>query len=577
MSHTKDLSILNSGLNVLQRFALACTLMALATAPLHAQYSYLDLHDFNCSTDGCNAIDSGQLAEGSDLYLYGTTYGGGANNIGTLFKASPDGTTFVKLWDFDGTNTGANPTVALTLASDGYFYGTTLAGGNFGNGTLFRIGFASSAYPGPPTVLHHFESSESSDGYFAVQPIQAKDGNLYGVTGSGTTYRFNLATQTYQLLTNSVPGPTDAPLLLASNGYLYGSGITGNGTIFSIATPGGAVHLVHNFTGADGNLPNSPLTELPNPRCGPFMRCILLYGTTTLGGANDTGVVYEVSASGAFSVPHTFTAESSTGTNTDGAFPEAGLQLGPNGQLLGVAENGGYFGVGTIFEISPAGSFTKLFDFGGNGYPYGSFPPTTLMEHTDGCLYGLTNGAGYGGLNGGNVYELCPPSPPGPIPILKVEGPIFVPPGIPVEILGDNLGEATSVSFGGVQASFQPGSNTYLIATMPTNAVDGLVTVTLTSPSGGQEQVQSQQSMYILPTIANLDPTSGPVGTQVDIVGGGFVGATRVAFGGVKATSFTVLTPSVIQATVPTGAKTGKVSVTTPNGTVTSKQTFTVN
>jgi uncharacterized protein (TIGR03437 family) len=60
-------------------------------------------------------------------------------------------------------------------------------------------------------------------------------------------------------------------------------------------------------------------------------------------------------------------------------------------------------------------------------------------------------------------------------------------------------------------------------------------------------------------------------------VGGGFKGATEVTFGGVKATSFTVVSPSLIRAVVPTGAKTGKASVTTHNGTATSKETFTVN
>lgn len=91
-------------------------------------------------------------------------------------------------------------------------------------------------------------------------------------------------------------------------------------------------------------------------------------------------------------------------------------------------------------------------------------------------------------------------------------------------------------------------------------------TVTLTNPAGVEEQVQSDTQLHILPTITNLDPTSGAVGTQVGIVGGGFVGATKVTFGGVKATSFTVVDPTLIQADVPAGAKTGKIVVTTPNG-----------
>jgi hypothetical protein len=67
------------------------------------------------------------------------------------------------------------------------------------------------------------------------------------------------------------------------------------------------------------------------------------------------------------------------------------------------------------------------------------------------------------------------------------------------------------------------------------------------------------------------------VGTQVGIVGGGFAGATKVEFGGVAATTFNVNTPGLIQAIVPSGAKTGKVTVVTPNGSAISKQVFTVN
>jgi uncharacterized protein (TIGR03437 family) len=105
------------------------------------------------------------------------------------------------------------------------------------------------------------------------------------------------------------------------------------------------------------------------------------------------------------------------------------------------------------------------------------------------------------------------------------------------------------------------------------DAVDGLIAVIL---DDGQ-QIQTQSAEHILPLITNLDPTSGPVGTQVGIVGGGFTRTTKVTFGGVKATNFTMVSPTLIQAIVPTGARTGKVGVTTRNGSAKSKQTFTVN
>jgi hypothetical protein len=155
---------------------------------------------------------------------------------------------------------------------------------------------------------------------------------------------------------------------------------------------------------------------------------------------------------------------------------------------------------------------------------------------------------------------------------VKIAGPIFVLPGVPVEILGENLADAYSVNFGPAQAQFQPGSDTFLVAQVPANAVDGLVTVTLASG----EQVESQTAVRILPIITNLDPSQGSAGISVHIVGGGFSGTTKVTFGG-KAANFTVLTPAMIQAIVPPGAKSGKVVVTTPNGTATSPQKFLVN
>src|SRR5262249_25899963 len=131
----------------------------------------------------------------------------------------------------------------------------------------------------------------------------------------------------------------------------------------------------------------------------------------------------------------------------------------------------------------------------------------------------------------------------------------------PVIVLGDNLTGVINVSFGSVPAQFQIHSDTYLTTRVPSGAIDGPLVVTLAT---GQ-QLLSQQSVHILPKITSLDPLSGHAGSVVNIVGGGFTGAKKITFGGVAATNFTVLTTSLIQATVPAGAKTGKVGVLTPN------------
>jgi len=547
-------------------------LFCVAAAPLHAQIlTYKDLHDF-ANTGGYNPWDYGQLAQGNDPYLYGTTHYGTFNNFGSVFQVATDGSTYTDLWSFDGTGSGMFPFGALTNlifnASDGssYFYGTANEGGNFGFGTLFRI-----TPSGGIAILHHFNGSDGE--YPLVPPVQGSDGNLYGVTSSGSTYRYTLPNGPFKQLPNNAPGDTTGPLVLAPDGYLYGTtrsgGSHGPGTVFRMTTPGGAIKIIYSFKGGtDGANPQGPIAfDNSQPWDGK------LYGVTYDGGANNTGEVFQLTLSGTLTHLHDFAALHPDGTNNEGAKPIAGLLAASDGYLYGAASTGGASTYGTLFQASTKPSFSKLFDFTGaaGGVP-GDYPTTTLMEDSDGCYYGLTTGGvspneitGYG-----NFFSLCPESI---IQIVKVEGPILVLPGIPVQIIGNNLTQAAEVTFAGEQAQFQIDSNYSLTATVPSDAVDGFIAVILNTGF----EIQTQSAEHILPLITNLDPPSGPVGTQVGIVGGGFAGTKKVTFGGVKATNFTVVNPPLIQAIVPTGAKTGKVAVTTPNGTAKSKQTFTVN
>jgi hypothetical protein len=96
--------------------------------------------------------------------------------------------------------------------------------------------------------------------------------------------------------------------------------------------------------------------------------------------------------------------------------------------------------------------------------------------------------------------------------------------------------------------------------------------VTVTTNGG---TLKSKQKFKVIPVLTSFNPTSGPVGTQVTITGSGFIGAKTVTFGGVKAT-FTVNSGTQITATVPNGAVTGKIKVTTAGGSATSSGTFTV-
>jgi hypothetical protein len=69
MSHTQICNVIKSSWASVCHPAAACALLiALAAAPLHAQYNYQDLHDFNCPADGCNPMQQGPLVQGPDNY-----------------------------------------------------------------------------------------------------------------------------------------------------------------------------------------------------------------------------------------------------------------------------------------------------------------------------------------------------------------------------------------------------------------------------------------------------------------------------------------------------------------------------
>ena len=537
--------------NLSLRLALpSALLVALAAAPLHAQH-YQDLYDFNCDL-GCTP--QGRLTQGANGNLYGTTGSGGANNLGTIFMVSTAG-AYTRLYDFDSTTGGGNG--GLTLATDGNFYGTGYIGGN--TGTLFQFNPVTDAV----TILHAFSTTEGAP---SGPPVEAKDGNLYGVAGilgtNGTAYSLTLSTQTYALLSKAVvPGYPSGPLFAASDGYLYGA--TGNGghleagELFRLNIATGAIKKLYTFTDEDdGDSPNAPLIQGKDGN---------LYGTAYLGGFYHDGVygtIFELT------LPSDGLGSVYSFDGTAGINPAACLAAS-DGNFYGTTYNGGANGLGTLFEWETGGSFIDYVDFTGNGgIDSGANPNTALMEDTNGQLYGLTPG---GGANGSGVfYTFTPPNPETHISLCCNWWIVL---DQPVTIIGQNLNQVYSVSFGAVNAQFEPGAGTYLTAFVPSAAIDSPVIVTLQTGL----QMETEQAVHILPAIGSLEPSRGPVGTPVDISGGGFAGATKVTFGGVAASNFTVVSPSLIQATVPAGAVTGKVGVVTPNGSAKSPKRFIVN
>ena len=152
----------------------------------------------------------------------------------------------------------------------------------------------------------------------------------------------------------------------------------------------------------------------------------------------------------------------------------------------------------------------------------------------------------------------------------------FVPTSGPVAtsvtLTGTAFGDASCVEFNGVSASYNLDSATQITATVPAGATTG--TIAVTTP-GGTGTSAAIFTVIPTPTITGFTPTSGPVGTSVSVTGTGLSGATSVKFNDTSA-AFHVHSATQITATVPTGAGSGTIAVTTPGGTATSVEGFTV-
>ncbi len=140
-----------------------------------------------------------------------------------------------------------------------------------------------------------------------------------------------------------------------------------------------------------------------------------------------------------------------------------------------------------------------------------------------------------------------------------------------VTINGTNFSTASVVKFNGTDADFTANSSTKITATVPSGATTGKITVT---NAGGT--ATSGSTFTVKPSITSLSPSSGPIGTAVIIHGTGFTGTTAVKFTSGKTATFNVVSDTQINTTVPSGAKTGAVTVTAPGGTLTSPDSFTV-
>jgi uncharacterized repeat protein (TIGR03803 family) len=255
---------------------------------------------------------------------------------------------------------GVGPS-GLTQGRDGNFYGTTSAGGQFAMGTVFRL-----TPGGEETVVYSFKGG-TVDGKSPGGLIQGSDGNFYGTTSSG--------------------GVNECQQVEPVG---YSGGPTGCGTAFRVSADGVETVLYFFRGAADGGNPNAGLVEDGE---GNF------YGTAQYGGTAcvSCGVVFRIAAGTGESAVYSF-----TGKAGDGSLPTS-LMLAADGNLYGTTEVGGQGDFGTIFRVTPAGTETVLYSFGGG--EDGELPLAPLVEGSDGNFYGTEP---FGGNRRGTIFSITP-------------------------------------------------------------------------------------------------------------------------------------------------------------------------
>jgi uncharacterized repeat protein (TIGR03803 family) len=473
---------------------------------------------------------------------------------------------------FDGTNGQYPEYMSLVQATDGNFYGTTAEGGDHLDGTVFKM----TAEGSLSTIYSFCNQSQCADGGDPMGVIQGRDGDLYGTTYAGgnrscpnnsgwcgivfkltTTSGFTVL-YTFCSQQNCADGAAPLGVLAqGTDGNFYGTtsqggantscgsgGASGCGTVFKI-TSDGKLTTLYSFCSqtncTDGSGPEWGLIQAID---GNF------YGTTS-------STIFKISPAGQLTTLYTFCSQQNC---TDGVGSGGALVQGSDGNFYGTTLEGGNvncgyggLGCGTIFKLTAKGTFTTLHSF---DLTDGYIPSTTLVQGTDGDLYGTT------WEGGANYNSLCKTS---------------------VENFG--CGTLFKITTGGTLTTL------YSFCSQ-TNCADGmaplggLLQATIgifygSTPLGGDLKCFREGCGTIFSEAVGLGPfvltrpTSGKVGKEVIILGNNLTGTTSVAFHGTPA-KFKVLSSSEITTNVPTGATTGKVKVTTPSGTLDSKGVFRV-
>lgn len=353
--------------------------------------SLSNLYSFTGGNDGANP--KAALLQTNGGNLYGTTYAGGVYGNGAIFQLSPAGslTTIYSLGADTSGIDGSGPVAALVAGSETNFYGTTEFGGLDGYGTVFEVT--------PAGSFTNLDSFSFAYGLPLGALVPDTNGCFYGATLQSDFFQM-ASNGALTNLYGTTPEQTgfSATLLLATDGNFYGvsanGGTNGLGYICRLTTTGTFTAL-YTFTGAaDGSQPCAPLIQGNDGA---------LYGSTAYG-AKGFGTVFRLTTNGAFSVVYTF----GTLTNWDGSAQDGtqanGLLLGNDGNFYGTTLLGGYNENGTIFRLTSGGELNTMVFFDGTN---GARPEAALVQGSDGYYYGTASAGGSN--NAGTIFKISVP------------------------------------------------------------------------------------------------------------------------------------------------------------------------
>ncbi len=433
-----------------------------------------------------------------------------------------------------GAYSGVGFPQVMAQGRDGDLYSTISNDGTKNVGTVFKTTTA-----GALTTVYNFCSLTScADGSYPQGGVTLGfDGNFYGTTQGGGTHAAGTVfkvtpTGTLTPLWNFANGTDDSvpsyTTLQGQDGNMYGVSVgqynTQYGAFFKVSAAG-VFKALRDFNYTNGDDPNLPTQGTD----GNF------YGTTQFGGdpTCKCGVVYKATAAGAITVLHTF-----KGYPTDGNRPLGILVQGTDGNFYGTTYRGGAHNGGSVFKITPAGVSTLLYSFNfSSSYLDAQLPEAGLTLGSDGNFYGV--GAAGGTKNAGAIFKITPAG-----------------------------AETVLYSFCSVTCNDGFGPATPLVL-----HTDGKFYGNTNGNSLGGSVFYSFDVGF--KPLVDLVTWSAKVGKTVEILGQGFTGTTAVSFNGVNA-PFTNVSDTYMTATVPAGALTGTVTVTTFTNTMKSNRAFLV-